>query len=385
MATELLSRKDAYIKEFHAEVLKCEAKGKLFEVVLDKTAFYPEGGGQPGDTGLLNEAKVTDTHEKNGEVIHYCDRPLEAGTTVSGRIDWTRRFDHMQHHSAEHIVSGLVHMHFGYDNVGFHMGNIVTVDFNGDLSPEEVLAIEQEANAVVYDDVEVIEEYPSPEELKTINYRSKKELTGEVRIVTIPGADVCACCGTHVKRTGEIGVIKLTAPQKYKGGVRIEVIAGRKALLDYDNKDNINFKLSHLFSAKPMEVYEAAEARMAEIDSLKLKVKALQNEIFSNIADSIEDKTSPVFLNKDLDGNEIKELTLTLMKKREGVNMVVSVPSKGPAKFCLGVKEGDLREVSRDMLKKLNGKGGGAANILQGVINAPVEEAEKLFFETFKK
>ena len=385
MATELLSRKDAYIKEFHAEVLKCEPKGKIFEVVLNRTAFYPEGGGQPGDTGLLDEAKVTDTHEKNGEVIHYCDRALEVGTTVSGRIDWTRRFDHMQHHSAEHIVSGLVHMHFGYDNVGFHMGNIVTVDFNGDLTPEEVLAIEQEANAVVYDDVEVIEEYPSPEELKTINYRSKKELTGEVRIVTIPGADVCACCGTHVKRTGEIGVIKLTAPQKYKGGVRIEVIAGRKALLDYDKKDNINFKLSQHFSAKPMEVYEAAEARMAEIDSLKLKVKALQNEIFSNIADSIEDKDAPVFLNKDLDGNEIKELTLALMKKRQGVNMVVSVPSKGPAKFCLGVKEGDLREVSRDMLKKLNGKGGGAANILQGVINAPVEEAEKLFYETFKK
>lgn len=385
MATELLFRKDAYIKEFTAEVLKCEQVKNGFEVVLNRTAFYPEGGGQPADTGYLDSVKVMDVHEKDGEVVHLCESPLEKGGSVAGKIDWTRRFDHMQHHSAEHIVSGLVHKYYGFDNVGFHMGSIVTVDFNGELTKEQVEDIEKEANAVVYSNIGVTEQYPSSKELKNIDYRSKKELTGEVRIVTVPGADVCTCCGTHIKSTGEIGIIKLSAPSRYKGGVRIEVLAGRKALLDYDKKDEINVKLSHLFSAKPMEIFEAAQARMNEIDSLKLKVKELQGEIFESLADSYKDESTPLFLNKTLDGNELKELCLALMKKRDGVIMIVSPSQNGPSKFCLGVREGDLKTASRDMLKGLNGKGGGSGNMLQGVINAPVDEAEKLFTETFKK
>ena len=385
MATELLFRKDAYIKEFTGKVLKCEQAKNGFEVILTRTAFYPEGGGQPADTGFLDSVKVLDVHEKNGEVIHLCEKPLEEGTQVTGTIDWIRRFDHMQHHSAEHIISGLVHKHYGFDNVGFHMGSIVTVDFNGELTKEQAEDIEREANEIVYAMKALTEQYPSSEELKKLDYRSKKELTGEVRIVTIPGADVCACCGTHVKNTGEIGIIKLSAPSRYKGGVRMEVLAGRKALLDYARKDEINAKLSHLFSAKPMEIFESAQARMNEIDNLKLKVKELQSEIFKNLADNYKDESTPLFLEKDLDGNEIKELCLALMKKREGVIMIVSPSQNGPSKFCLGIKEGDLRSCSSDMLKALKGKGGGSTNMIQGVISSPVNEAEKLFKKTFEK
>lgn len=385
MATELLFRNDAYIKEFTAEVLKCEQVKDGFQITLDRTAFYTEGGGQPADTGFLDDSRVLDVHEINGEAVHLCDKPLKKGSRVKGTIDWEKRFDNMQHHSAEHIVSGLVHKHFGFDNVGFHMGNVVTADFNGELSNEQVMAIEREANEIVYKNYDINVQYPSAEKLKCMDYRSKKELTGDVRIVTVPCADICACCGTHVKSTGEIGVIKLSAPAKYKGGVRLEILSGRKALLDYERKTEINLKLSQLFSAKPMEVFEAAQSRINEIEQLKLKIKELQSEIFEGIAEGCKNEDTPLFLSKQLDANELRELCLALIKKREGVVMVVSPSQKGPSRFSLAAKSEDLRSAGENMLKELNGRGGGSPNMIQGVIGSSVKEAESLFKKTFQK
>lgn len=173
---------------------------------LDRTAFYPEGGGQPADTGSLGEAAVLDVREKPEGIVHITDKPLKAGSRVNGIIDWERRFCHMQNHSGEHILSGIVHKHYGLDNVGFHMGkDEVTVDFNGILTMEQIEAVETEVNELIWQDIPVLESYPSKEELSLMDYRSKKELSGQVRLIEFPGGDVCACCGTHVITAGEIG------------------------------------------------------------------------------------------------------------------------------------------------------------------------------------
>ena len=191
---------------------------------MDQTAFFPEGGGQAGDSGFLEDVEIFDTHEKQGIVWHYAKAPLDPGAQVLGRIDWDKRFSRMQQHSGEHIVSGLVHARFGYDNVGFHLGEQeVTLDFNGNITKEELVEIELEANKAVFANLPVQISFPSREELAFLEYRSKIEIEGQVRIVTIPGIDVCACCAPHVKLTGEIGLIKLTGVQSHRGGVRVNI------------------------------------------------------------------------------------------------------------------------------------------------------------------
>ena len=216
MKTKKLYYDDAFLREFVATVLSCEAEKKNFAVVLDCTAFYPEGGGQPADWGTLGEAKVLDVHEKSGVIVHTCDKPLKVGEPVHGVIDWVRRFDHMQQHSGEHIVSGMLCADYHCDNVGFHMGaESVIIDYNAEISWEGVLEIEQRANRYIWENHPFVAVYPSAEELKTMEYRSKKELSGQVRITSFPGADCCACCGTHVALSGQVGLVKFTNWQKF--------------------------------------------------------------------------------------------------------------------------------------------------------------------------
>ena len=219
METQKLYYQDPYLREFPAEVLSCEASGEVWKVVLDQTAFYPEGGGQPADRGVLKaagrEIPVTDVHEKDGRVVHTCAAPLEAGAVVTGLLDWNRRFDHMQQHSGEHIISGILCRLYHCDNVGFHLGaESVTIDYNAEISWEQALEAERLANEAVWADRETEIFYPSPEELAALEYRSKKELTGQVRIVEFPEADRCACCGTHVERAGQAGLVKVLSCQR---------------------------------------------------------------------------------------------------------------------------------------------------------------------------
>ena len=258
--TRRLYYEDVYKKEFTATVVECREQKKGYAVILDESAFYPEGGGQPSDVGTLGDVKVTEVHEKDGELLHYTDKALEVGAKVEGKIDWVRRFDLMQQHSGEHMVSGIIHEKYGYDNVGFHMGSdVITVDLNGMLDDAQLAEIEREVNERVWEDKEVKITYPDAEELKTIDYRSKKELTGQVRIVTFPGVDVCACCGTHVTHTGEIGMVKLLSVVKFHDGIRMEMICGKR-VLDYLNMVNeqnhqISMKLSATaFASFSMEV-----------------------------------------------------------------------------------------------------------------------------------
>ena len=230
METEKLYYQDPYLTAFTARVLSCEKSKSGWAVVLDRTAFYPEGGGQPADHGTLGAVQVTDVHETKGVIFHTCDGPVEIGTQVAGAVDWPRRFDHMQQHSGEHILSGLLCSLYHCDNVGFHLGaDTVTIDYNAELTWEQVMAAEKAANEVIWQDTPVDITFPAPDALARLNYRSKKALTGQVRIVAFPGADCCACCGTHVRRAGEVGIIKVLSCQKFREGARLEILCGSRA------------------------------------------------------------------------------------------------------------------------------------------------------------
>ena len=277
MATEKLYYQDSHLTTFTATVLSCEAGKHGWDVILDRTAFYPEGGGQPGDRGVLGGVTVTDTHEKGGDIVHYCDAPLEVGSTVDGKIDWDYRFDLMQHHSGEHILSGLIHAAYGHDNVGFHMGkDAVTIDFSGMIPEADLPELERKTNEIIWKNRPVQILWPDAEQLTQIPYRSKKALTGEVRIVEFPGADICACCGTHVKRTGEIGLLKILSCVKFHEGVRMEILFGRKAMEYLTGTFNQNKQISGLLSAKPMETAAAAARLQQELGDVKYRAGQLE-------------------------------------------------------------------------------------------------------------
>lgn len=377
-----------YTIEFQAEVISCRNGKKGFEAVLDQTAFYPEGGGQPFDTGTLGGVKVEAVHEKNETVTHYTDGPLEPGTTITGHLDWERRFSNMQQHSGEHIVSGLIHGRFGYDNVGFHMGREeMTIDINGMLTWEQVMDIERDANRVVYNNAPLCVTYPSQEELSVIAYRSKKELTGPIRIVEVPGADICACCGTHVKNAGEIGIIKILSLIHYKGGVRLSLLCGEKALLDYERKTEQTSRLSSLLSAKTESIVEAViklkqEAADREARNISLFRKLL--EIKANCYE-VSDRWLLIF-EEEMMPADLRQFCEMLLEKKKG--MVVAVCSqkeKGEYSYCIGSRSRDMKQLLKTLNEVLSGRGGGSSVMIQGTFLAEKENIQSAFEEEAAK
>ena len=380
--TKKLYYEDVYKKEFTAKVLECRQGKKGYEVILDQTAFYPEGGGQPGDTGSLGEAAVTDVHEKNGELIHCTDRALEPGTEVQGQINWARRFDLMQQHSGEHIVSGLVHEAFGYDTVGFHMGSdVITIDFSGMLDEAQMAEIEAKANQIIWENQEVEIFYPSEEELKELEYRSKKELSGWVRIVRFPGADTCACCGTHVTRTGEIGMVKLLSVVKFREGVRMEMISGRR-VLDYLNMVNEqNRQISVKLSAKMDKTAQAVARLQDENFALKGRVHSLEENFIVNEAAKWNDCENPLLFENGMEAGSVQKLADAVLQVCKGRCAVFSRNADGSYKYAMGEKDGDLRQFTKDMNAALNGRGGGKPFFVQGSVQASEKEIRAFFEE----
>lgn len=365
-----------YKKEFEAVVLSCEQGKKGYEVILDQTAFYPEGGGQPYDTGILGGKKVTEVHEKNGEVVHYLTEPLPVGEKVSGSIDWERRFIHMQEHSGEHLVSGLIHEKFGYDNVGFHMGtDEVTIDFNGLIEWDELLEIEKRANDIIWENREIYADFPPEEELKNLEYRSKKELTGDVRIVKIPGGDICACCGTHVKYTGEIGLVKFLTMIHYKGGVRLSLLCGKRALADYEKKRDQVQKISVLLSAKQEETAFAVEKMKLEITGLQEKLSECYRELIAYQVDSLEESGDAVcFLEREFSAVQLRHLVNRVLECKKGKTVLALSENNGNGWiYVLGSKEDDMRALSKELNQLLTGRGGGSAQMAQGTFFAEKE------------
>jgi len=371
--------KNPYLKEFDATVTACTKGKKHFEVILDDTAFYPEGGGQPGDHGTLGDAKVLDVHRKDGLVVHYTDKPLAVGSRVHGVIDWQRRFDFMQNHSGEHIYSGLVHKKFKYDNVGFHMDQIVTVDFNGPMTWEDAKEIEKQANQLIYDNVETKITFPTPEELKTIPYRSKIELTGKVRIVEFPGGDICACCGTHVRRTGEIGLIKVLSLMNHKGGVRIELVCGRRAMEDYDTIHELNRDIAVRFSVKPYETVKAIEKVEKDVLDLRQKISEMNKRYFTMRRASIpEGKKAVLLAEEGMGPMELRKFCEYLIEEKAAeIIFLVSKKDEKSLNFAIGSPSTNLKPLLKVWNQQLHGRGGGK-DIMQGSFQCELSDVEAL-------
>lgn len=374
--TEKLFYEDSHLKQFTAVVQECLKSGDRYQVVLNRTAFFPEGGGQYADTGMLEEVHVLDVQEKDGTIYHLTDGELIPGTEVTGRIDWEERFMKMQQHTGEHIVSGLVHARFGYRNVGFHLGTTdCTMDFSGEIKKEELLEIELEANKAVIQNLDVIVTYPSVEELESLEYRSKIEIEGQVRIVTIPGYDVCACCAPHVSKTGEIGQIKLTNVQRYKGGVRVTMLCGFRALADYNRKLQAARQISAALCAKEDETAEAVVHLQEECAQWKQRVLNLQKDLLSYKAKAVDDTEDAVCLfEPELEGEAPRFLMNQVLDAGHGVCAVFSGGKDENYRYVIGSRQLDLRKLVKELNMEFQGRGGGKPEMVQGSLHGKQDE-----------
>ena len=377
---EKLFYEDPFLVEFTARVLSCAPEKGGFAVTLDRTAFYPEGGGQSADHGVLGGAAVTDVREREGEVIHICDRALPVGEAVAGAIDFARRFDLMQQHSGEHIVSGILCGRHNCDNVGFHIGHdLVTIDFNAQLTMEDVREVEALANRYIWEDHPVEVSYPTPEVLAALPYRSKKALTGAVRIVTLPGADCCACCGTHVRRSGQVGVIKLLSCQKFREGVRIELAAGGRAVRYCTEILDQNTRVSQLLSAKPTDTAAAVERLQKELYALRGRVSVLEEEDFARKAERYAGEGDVLLVEEDMSSESVRRLCAAVMDTCGGRCAVFAGSDGQGYKYALGQTDGDLRPLVKDLNAALSGRGGGKPAFAQGSVQADEADIRAFF------
>ena len=380
MATEKLYYSDAYLKAFDATVLTCQQAKDGYLVTLDRTAFYPEGGGQPADHGMLGGITVTDVHEKDDVITHTCAAPLEAGAVVHGEIDWQRRFDHMQQHSGEHIVSGMLCQAFHCDNVGFHMGaDVVTIDYNADMTWEDVLSIEARANQYLWENHPFVVTYPTAEELETLDYRSKKALTGQVRIASFPGADTCACCGTHVAHSGEVGLVKFLSCQKFRSGVRLELVCGQRAMTLLSQNWQQNHAIGQALSVKGEKTFAAVQRLQAELSETKLRAAALEEDSFRRTAQEYTGHGDVLLIVPPLQGDGVRRLCDAVSQTCAGRCAVFS-GEDGAYKYALIHAGHDIRPLVKDLNAALNGRGGGRDGFAQGSVQAS-EQQIRTFFE----
>ncbi len=394
--TKKLYDDNPYQTSFDASVLSCEpytvpekkaAQGTpLYDVIFDQTIFFPEEGGQNADTGTIGSHPVLDVQIKDGVIHHIMNASFVPGQKISGKIDWQPRYSNMQQHSGEHIMSGLIHSHFGYDNVGFHLGvKNVTLDFNGFLTPEQLDTIESLANEAVYKNLAILASYPPKDQLDAMEYRSKIELTGPVRIVTIPGYDICACCAPHVKNTGEIGMIKITDAIKYKGGIRISIQCGSRALDDYRMKQQQIFALSALLSAKQEAVADAAAKLKEDNFSLKGKIIALQNSLIELKASAIPaDIENLCLIENHLEPAAHKNYVNLLTEKCSGICAVFSGSDADGYRYIIASKSQDVRPLNNRLKTELQTKGGGSREMVQGSYSGQKEHLLPIFQADFR-
>lgn len=378
--TEKLFDRDSYITEFNCKVIDLYTVNNKIYIETDRTAFFPEGGGQTSDIGKLGIANVENVQNINGKIFHFVENSEEnvdfftIGKEIKGEICWKKRFSDMQQHSGEHIFSGIVHSLYGYDNVGFHLGSeVVTLDFNGVLTKEDVCKVELLVNKAVWDNSEVKVTFPSDEELALIDYRSKKEIDGQVRLVEFPGVDICACCAPHVKNTGEIGIVEVVNFEKYKGGTRVSILCGERALADIRHKLDENHAVSVLMSAKERETAQAVERIKKEKESLDYEIVGLKREILSLKLASVKADKRIIIFDSSLEGKMLQDFALSLMEKAEEFVCCFS-GENGQYRYCMVSDKLDPLPYAKAMNEKFSGRGGGRGGIVQGSVTG--EEAE---------
>lgn len=382
-----------YETEFEATILSAEPVKKSWEIVLDQTLFFPEEGGQSADTGYLEPLAdqkegmsawlVTDVQIRGDVIYHMVSVPKEmrpeAGMKVSGKINWERRFSNMQNHTGEHILSGLIHAKYGFDNVGFHLSDhIVTFDQSGYLTPEQVKEIERKANRIIWADMPVTAKYVAPEDAKNRIYRSKIEIEGDVRLVTIGDEkdpiDVCACCAPHVARTGEIGLIKILRSEKYKGGTRLTILCGSRALAEVSGQQEQIEKISHLLRAKQEEAFEAVSHLFEENAAQKERLIRLQEEKIRRLAEEAVHAGNHVWVfTEDLDPLPHRNLVNLLAERCDGYAGAFLQTGNSEYRFIIGSKSKDCREVAALLRERFGAKGGGKSEMVQGSVSAEKE------------
>ncbi|MBQ2061434.1 MAG: alanyl-tRNA editing protein [Oscillospiraceae bacterium] len=379
METVKLFYENAYQRKFQGVVLSCEERKGRYDVVLDRTAFYPEGGGQPADHGTLGGAKMLDVHEKDGVITHTCDGSLPVGMTVTGEIEWARRFDHMQQHSGEHIVSGMLCAAYHCDNTGFHLGaDTVIIDYNADISWEGLMEIERRANKYIWEDHPFRVLWPTAEELRGLPYRSKKELTGQVRIAFFPGADMCACCGTHVASSGQVGLVKFLSCQKFRDGVRLELVCGQRALNYLSRCWEQSVLTGQAMSVKPQDSFAAVERMQRELGETRLRCAQLEEDVFARIAEEHRGRGDVLLIRPPMTSDAARKLC-DAVSSLCGGRCAVFAGDGASYKYAVIYPGHDIRDFIKSLNTALNGRGGGRDGFAQG--SAQTTEADiRAFF-----
>ncbi len=386
METRKLFYEDCHLSHFSARVLSCAKGEKGWEVILDATAFYPEGGGQACDVGTLGAVRVLDVRERGEEVVHFCDGPLPVGEGVEGSIDFDRRFHLMQQHTGEHIVSGIINRRYGYHNTGFHIGaQGMVIDFDGVIPLEEILTIEAEANAFVWANLPLRCWYPSPEALSQVVYRTKRALPWPVRIVEIPGVDRCACCGVHVASTGEVGIVKIFTAMGFRGGTRMEMACGGQAFGMLNAAFDQNRQVSQAFSAQWQETGAAARRMNETLEGEKAKSAALWKRIFAGIAKDYVNCGNVLHFEPGLESVQLRDLADAIGGCCGGVAAVFSGSDEAGYGYAMVARQGDIRPFGREMTGKLQGRGGGKPNFQQGRVSATQAQIGAFFRESWDR
>lgn len=376
--TEKLYYKDSYISEFSATILASKPCGELFDIVLDRTAFFPEEGGQSSDTGFIADAKVVYVYEEGGVVYHRTEK-LPKDNNVSCKIDFDNRFDKMQQHTAEHILSGIIHSLYGYDNVGFHLGtDVVTFDINHPMTREELDRVEELANKAVFDNIKIETMFPTSEELDGMVYRSKLDLTENVRIVKIGDVDSCACCAPHVNYTGEVGLIKCLDFMSHRGGVRITMCAGKRALLDYREKYRNIREISAMLCEPQHTTASGLEKYMSDKERLKNDLKTARRAYAEELANSVNSIGNYVAVLQHVEMDELRDFANKAVSKVSGI-LVALVGQEGDYKYIIASSSVDLRAKAKDINTKLCGRGGGHPQMIQGSFFATLKEIKAYF------
>lgn len=398
--TQKLYYEDAYMKEFDAAVLQCEplsgpdtaedSDSAQYRIILDRTAFFPEEGGQSPDRGSLTAvsspdpgspttARVLDVQIRDGVIFHMTDTPFEPGTTVHGVLDFNHRFSNMQQHSAEHLCSGLVWSRLGLSNVGFHLSDTeVTMDYSGMITPDEAAGLESEVNRLIWQNIESRQEFPSQEELKTLSYRSKSEIDGQVRLVVFPGVDTCACCAPHVARTGEIGLFRILSVQSHRGGVRVHMLAGERAFRYLAQQDTILSEVSRSFSTSADQVPERIKKLREALSETKHTLSDAKLTILMKESDALPASQPDVCLfTDDLEEPVLREAVNHLMQIHSGTSAIFNGNDCSGYRYVIG-SHTDVRAVQQRLKDTLQARGGGKPPMIQGQVRAARSEIEKI-------
>ncbi len=369
--TERLYEQNPYLQEFEATVLS-NADGY---VVLDKTAFYPEGGGQEAEGGFIGDDEVMDVIIKEDIIYHKVDSNVKAGDIIRGTINFKKRYDHMQQHTGEHILSGVIENKFGYTNVGFHIGpDGMRVDYSGYLTNEELIAVEKEANEVIRKNIAIYQGYPDQEDPRLKGFRFKKELHGDIRIVDIMGVDCCACCGTHMKSTSEVGIIKIVSHAKYKNGVRLNVLCGDRALTYYNYMLNQSDKISQMISTNVLDLEQGVKKLVVQKLELEKNNKRIMEELIHYKCKELvrTDHDSIVAFEK-VDSSALKKMALTL-REMSDKNIFIFCESNDRINYLFKSNTMDVKAFHDAFKCTFDAKGGGNSSSVSGSLKASRED-----------